>query len=270
MNDFRFVHLSDLHFREQYENKGFQSFLGKLPSSLDHLRRCLEEEKQLGLDFVLLTGDLSHDGTVQDYGVLRDALNNILGKIPWIALPGNHDIRDEFCRGLLDADPNPELDTVSEVNGLRIITLDSGTGIAGVVSSRQTQWLDRVLSNHCEKGSILAIHHPLIPNQGGMGIAQFDVSLPELLAKSDVVGIFCGHTHSNYSGSFAKKPYFTADSMSYTFEESGGMTSIKSLAAYNRVDLHNGTISVQVRQIAPEPTVAACFPSNTMSKLFEK
>jgi 3',5'-cyclic AMP phosphodiesterase CpdA len=232
--------------------------------------KCLEEEKKLGLDFVLLTGDLTHDGTAEDYGVLRDAFNNTLGGIPWIALPGNHDIRDAFCRGLLGIDSKHELDSVYEVNGLRIITLDSGAEIAGVVSSQQMQWLDSVLSVHCAKGSILAIHHPLIPNQEGLGIAQFDSDLLKFIAKSDVIGIFCGHTHRNYSGNFAGKPYFTADSMSYAFEESGEMTSIEAFAAYNRVVLHDGSISVQVRQLAPAPTVAACFPTDTMSKLFEK
>lgn len=270
MGDFRFIHLSDLHFRKQYEDWGLQSLLGKLPDVLERLTACLEEEKKLGVDFVLLTGDLAHDGTVEDYAALRDALNSTLGGIPWIALPGNHDNREAFCSGLQCGGQNHELDAVYEVNGLRVITLDSGTGISGVVHSSQTKWLQSVLAESCEKGSLLAVHHPLVPNQEGLGIAQFDSDLPKIIAQSDVIGVFCGHTHRNYMGTFAEKPYFTADSMSYAFEESEQMTSVKVVAAYNRVTLQNGSISVQVRQLAPAPVVAACFPTDRMYQLFEK
>ncbi len=270
MESLRFVHLSDLHFRKQYEDWGFQNLLSKLPDSLGNLAVCLEREKAEGLDFVLLTGDLSHDGTEEDYMILRDALNHTLGGTPWVALPGNHDDRAAFAAGLLEQDASRKCDTVYHIKGFRVIMLDTGDGISGRLEKSQVQWLRNILSVPSEKGSILAVHHSLIDGQEGLGGIQADADLPDLIASSDVIGIFCGHTHHNYAGTYAGKPYFTADSMSYVMEESGPDTYLKAVAAYNCVVYCGGALSVQVRQLVPAPAVAACFSTDTLSSLFEK
>lgn len=272
METVRFLHLSDLHFRKSYEDWGFQGLLKKLPNPLEYLEKCLKTEKKQGLDFVLLTGDLSHDGTKEDYAALRDALDALLEGIPWVALPGNHDSRAPFRSALLGegGDASPDEGAVYELEGCRVVTLDTGMGISGEIRPGQTQWLRSVLSAPGGKGSILAVHHPLIPNQEGLGVAKLDPGFPELIAKSDVLGIFCGHTHRNYIGAFAGKPYCTADSMSYVMEESGSDTCLKSSAAYSRAVLCGGALSVQVRQAAPAPAAAVCFPTHTLSTLFQK
>lgn len=270
MKPFRFVHVSDLHFRKQYEDWGFQDLLKRLPDPLENLVLCLEKEKAQGLDFVLLTGDLSHDGTKEDYAVLRSTLNRTLAGIPWAALPGNHDDREAFAALFPAGEPVNGWDRTADVNGFRVILLDSGCGISGRLETAQLQWLEKVLSAPSQRGSILALHHPLIPDQDGLGCMQADPRLAELIAQSDVIGIFCGHTHHNYAASFAGKPYFTADSLSFVMEESGSDTYLKALSAYNRAVYCNGTLSVQVRQLAPEPSVAACFSTDMISTLFQK
>lgn len=265
----RFIHLSDLHFRRRYEDYGIQALLKKLPSPLKSLTDCLEKEKKQGIDFVLLTGDLSHDGTREDYSILRDALNHTLRGIPWVAVPGNHDCR-EAMRTEMREDGFPACgDAVYDLGGWRVITLDTGKGVAGVMERRQIRWLQSVLASPAERRSILAIHHPLVPNQEGLGTIKTDPGFPALIQKSDVAGIFCGHTHHNYAGIFAGKPYFTADSMSYILEEAGPNTYFKAAAAYNRVEFGGGSFSVQVRHLVPAPAVAACFPTDTLPTLFQ-
>ncbi len=270
MKPFRFVHLSDLHFRKQYEDWGFQALLKRLPDPLENLVLCLEKEKAQGLDFVLLTGDLSHDGTKEDYSILRSTLNQTLEGIPWAALPGNHDDRAAFAALFPESEAGHGWDRTACTDGFRVILLDSGCGISGRLESAQLQWLKKVLSAPSERGSILALHHPLIPEQDGFGCMQADPCLAELIAQSDVIGIFCGHTHRNYTATFAGKPYFTADSLSFVLEESGPDTYLKALSAYNRAVYCDGTLSVQVRRLAPEASVAARFSTDMISTLFQK
>lgn len=268
MQSIRFLHLSDLHFRKQYEDRGFQSILGRLPNPLPLLEQCLESEKREGLDFVLLTGDLAHDGTSADYELLRGVLTSSLGGIPWVALPGNHDDRGAFCRGLLHKDPGSALDTAYDLDGLRIITLDSGTGISGEIREDQAGRFCRMLSGSGGP-CILAVHHPLLPNQEGLGTPRLAPGFAETLEKSGVAGIFCGHTHRNFTGTYAGKPYFTADSLSYQFEQAGAMTAVKTFAAYTRVTYNSGSFSLQVRRPEPYPAASVWFPTDTMNKLFE-
>ena len=259
------LHLSDLHFRKQYEDTGFQALLKKLPDPLRNLTACLESEKYRGIGLVLLTGDLCHDGTQEDYAALREALDGILNGIPWVALPGNHDDRTAMASEMPGA-----VDSVRYFGGLRIVTLDTGSGIAGKIGADQIVWLRSVLASPAEQGTLLALHHPLIPNQEGLGTAHVEGDLKGLIEKSDILGIFCGHTHRNYTGLFAGKPYFTADSLSNIMEEIGPDTYLKSAAAYSRISLEGGSFSIQVRQLAPAPAVAACFPTHTMSTLFQR
>lgn len=259
------LHLSDLHFRKQYDDTGFQALLKKLPNPLENLKACLELEKHRRIGLVLLTGDLCHDGTQEDYAALREALDDLLGGIPWVALPGNHDNRAAMSLEMPGA-----YDSVRYFGGFRVVTLDTGLGITGEIGADQMSWLRSTLGSPAEQGTLLALHHPLLPNQEGLGTAHVEGDLAGLIAKSDVLGIFCGHTHRNDTGLFAGKPYFTADSLSNIMEEIGPDTYLKSAAAYSRISLEGGSFSIQVRQLAPAPAVAACFSTNTLSTLFSK
>lgn len=253
----RFIHMSDLHFRRSYAQEGFADILTAMRPE-DNLRRCLATERDSRLDFVLLTGDLTHEGDEEDYRALRRLLDEQCSGIHVIALPGNHDCRDAYCRGYLGIPPQPTDRTV-EIDGLRIIALDSGATVNGSISASQLTWLQGVLAKPACRGTLLALHHPLRSGQEGLPSAAYDPALGELIAGSDIIGIFCGHTHCNYSGQFAAKPYFTADSMAFSMDFSGAAPSYQVHAAYNLMTLCDGVLSVQVKQVALESAIAARF-----------
>src|SRR5690606_31026345 len=88
------VHLTDVHlFAEPGGRLGDVDTDASLREVLDFLRQDL---LQLGRqpDLILMTGDLSQDGSPQAYARLKEAVLDF--RAPLAVLPGNHDLHEAF------------------------------------------------------------------------------------------------------------------------------------------------------------------------------
>lgn len=267
MHMMRFIHLSDLHFRKKYSENGFETLIAAKQHPKDNFYKCMDNEIVKNLDFVLVTGDLTHEGEEEDYRELRKIFDEEMGDIPLIVLPGNHDQREAFCCGFLEKGTQEKLDSVHKIRGLRIITMDTGKTENGIITKKQIKWLKDTLSEPSSMGSILALHHPLIANQDGFPCAEYCRELYEVIAQSDIIGIFCGHTHHNYISQFASKPYFTADSMAFSISLKNDNLYFENHSAYTIMQLHNGILSAQIKQVVPAPTIIASFSPDRLSQI---
>ncbi len=270
MGTIRFLHMSDLHYREQYADNGFEALIAARQHPKDNIIKCIREERENGFDFLLLTGDLTHEGEKSDCLALDDLLKKELGNIPYIALPGNHDIREAFSPVFNRNGRFEGNNGVYKIKGLRIIVLDTGRSVNGLIEKEQITWLKEALKEPSPEGSLLALHHPLIDNQNGLPCAQYDGELKKVIAGSDILGIFCGHTHHNYMAQFAGKPYFTADSMAFSMVTHKEVLTFKNHAAYTVMELRGKILSAQVKQTVPEISVTASFSSDKLSQLFSQ
>ena len=264
----RFLHISDLHYRNNYSENGFEALIAAKQKPWVNVADCLNKELQKGLDFVLITGDLTHEGTAEDYQELSLLLKHLLNAVPVIPVPGNHDPKEMFQQGLFGcAEPAP-LDTSYTLDGLRIVVLDSGRSVNGEISKEQIQWLKTLLAEPATEGTLLALHHPLIAEQEGLPCAAYDSELEQVIRESDIIGIFCGHTHRQFFSQFAGKPYFTADSMAFSMRQEQDLMHFENYAAYTVMQLQNRILSAQVRPVVPEILDITSFSSDKLSQLF--
>ncbi len=268
MPDLHFLHLSDIHYCENYANKGIGTILSGLRHPGANVADCLRKEKQKDLDFVLLTGDLTQEGDEKDFKQLRNLIEKELGGLPMYSVPGNHDPREAYYKGFLAMEPPMIPDLCFHHKGLRIIALDSGHGIQGLIKPSQLEWLTEILKTPSERGTLLALHHPLLPDQEGLGTADCPSCFKELVLKSDVIGIYTGHTHHNLAAHFAGKPYFTAGSMAYALRSEEGYATFEGIATYSRFSLCENSLTAQVRLAAPVPSVVARLSMDKLSQLF--
>jgi 3',5'-cyclic-AMP phosphodiesterase len=158
------LHISDTHLL------GNNRLLWGSIDSAARLNALLERvvassEKPSALVF---TGDLADIGEEEAYRTLRRSVEpfaEALGaKVIWVM--GNHDERTPFANVLLDEDStNEPLDRVYDIDGLRIIALDTSVpGFHhGELSSAQHEWLTAVLATPAPRGTLLAMHHPPFP-----------------------------------------------------------------------------------------------------------
>ncbi len=169
-----------------------------------NLARCVNH--LLGLkrrpDCVLMTGDLTDFGRVEEYRLLRRLLAPL--DVPTYVVPGNHDEREGFRRAFSDHGYLPregDIRYAIDDYPLRMIALDTTVPgePGGIMSDERLEWLDAKLRERPDTPTLLFMHHPPIVT----GIEHMDVqncanasAFGDLLERHrQVFQILCGHVH---------------------------------------------------------------------------
>jgi Icc protein len=107
-------------------------------------------------DFLLLTGDLSQDGSSASYERLRQALLTM--PMPAFCLAGNHDCEARLRRILPTA-------CVLEEQHWLVLMVSSVVPerVHGLLSEATFAWLDAQIAANAAKGVLIAFHHPVLP-----------------------------------------------------------------------------------------------------------
>lgn len=109
-------------------------------------------------DLLLLTGDLSQDGSPASYEMLRQMICPL--GIPTYWLPGNHDEPEVMAQILTRSPISPQKSF--HMGGWHFLLLD--TSVPGCVHGQLTQatlnWLDQELSQSQDEPALIAFHHP--------------------------------------------------------------------------------------------------------------
>jgi 3',5'-cyclic AMP phosphodiesterase CpdA len=208
----RILHLSDSHLF------GDDTLQYNRVDTLAALQRVLERAGALDrADVVVLSGDLSNDGSAESYRRLRALVEPWAGARGAVVVyaMGNHDLRAGFEEVLGDREG------VTIVRGVRIVCLDSSVPGAGFGELRTDQ-LDRlreVLRTPAPAGTVLVVHHPPVPAATAL-LAALELRNPEQLLEvcrgSDVRLILCGHYHHPMSTEFGGIPVVVAPGIANT------------------------------------------------------
>ncbi|MFF3037382.1 phosphodiesterase [Arthrobacter citreus] len=214
------LHLSDTHLLA-----GPDPLYGAVDSRaklISLFERLAEAERKP--EAIVFTGDLTDKGEPEAYDELRSivepAAEHMGAKVIWVM--GNHDKREHFKERLLDEAPDmAPMDRVYEVNGLRIVTLDSTVPgyHHGELSDSQLSWLRSVLRTPAPEGTILALHHPPVPSVQDLTVLvelRHQRDLAAVLEGSDVRAVIAGHLHYSTFTTFAGIPVSVASATCYT------------------------------------------------------
>lgn len=210
MSALRILHLSDTHFA----GDGGRHY-GVVDTS-EHLHRALSHVGHLLFDLVIVSGDVSEDGTEESYRRIHEQLT------PWamargartVYAMGNHDQRESF-RAVLGggqpealteepagSEPDRPVASVSMHDGWRVIVLDSSVPGAGygTLESAQKLFLREALATPVEHGTVVVVHHPPVAAQTdllqALALDEADgAELIEILRDSDVRVVLSGHYH---------------------------------------------------------------------------
>jgi 3',5'-cyclic-AMP phosphodiesterase len=214
------LHISDTHF------VGDGELLHESVDSDANLRLLFEgfAKSNTRPEAIVFTGDLADTGRPDAYARLRALVEPIAteygSQVIWVM--GNHDERGAFRTGLLDQEPvDGPIDRVFDVNGLRIIALDSTVPGQhyGEIDDEQLAWLAEELKTPAPDGTLIALHHPPVPSPLGL-IALVELRDQEKLAAviegTDVRGVLGGHLHYSTHSTFAGVPVSVASATCYT------------------------------------------------------
>ncbi len=183
--------ISDCHLSADPQ----QDYRGVNPHQ--NLQALVPAVKAMKPDLIMATGDLSEDGSIESYLLLKAYMAQI--GTPVMALPGNHDepqLLDQIF-------PGSPVDTiaVSETNAWQIVRLNSCLPgkPEGFITDRALADLEQLLAFREQKHTLLAVHHqPILI--GNPWIDKYPLINPQNLLQlidrfSQVKAVIWGHVH---------------------------------------------------------------------------
>lgn len=257
------AHISDTHFLG-----GGRPLYGSVETDA-HLERALAQIEASGAipEAIVFTGDLADLGEPDAYRRLRSIVEpfaeRLGAQVIWVM--GNHDERGEYSKQLFDIEPTaaPQ-DRVYDINGLRIISLD--TTVPGYhhgdLTQEQLQWLTKVLATPSPHGTLLALHHPPIPTPlleaMGMLELQDQTRLADVIRGTDVRAILAGHLHYSTHSMFAGIPVSVAAATCYTLNLTAHdrvLSGVDFGQAFNFVHVYEDQIVHSIIPVGDTPEV---------------
>jgi 3',5'-cyclic-AMP phosphodiesterase len=168
---------------------------------------------------VLVSGDLTDHGTVEEYEVARELLSRL--ELPLYVLGGNHDDRGRLRAAFgLPGEGDEPISYSVDVGDLRLIAFDSNVPgrDPGSFDAERLHWLDAELAAEPSRPTLLAVHHtPLttgIPEWDAINLAANDrEALGEVVARHPQLrAIVGGHLHRTAASVLAGCPVLSAPS----------------------------------------------------------
>ena len=196
---FSFVQITDLHIR-----KPGQLAYGRVDTS-SYLRSTVESILALRQRpaAVLVTGDLTDFGRLEEYQALRELLAPL--DMPVYLMAGNHDERGNLRREFDDHSYLGDSGFVqyhTRLGPLHLLALDtSEPGHShGRLCPQRLAWLETELASLADEPVVVAMHHPpfrtLIGHMDDIGLMEGAAELDALLRQHpNVERVLCGHLH---------------------------------------------------------------------------
>src|SRR4051812_12044391 len=152
-------------------------------------------------DCVVVTGDLTDHGRLDEYLALREIIGAF--PLPLHLMTGNHDCREPMLKVF-----GGEAHYAVEYDGFTVVALDSliEGSPAGRLGAAQLSWLDDVLRRRPDVPAVLGLHHP--PMAVGIGFLDGmrlldGAALREVVAgHRNVARVMAGHVHRPVTAAF--------------------------------------------------------------------
>lgn len=249
----KFIHFTDTHLLNDIKASNLKPILEKLPHTNEKFKEVLSKLDVSDLDFITISGDLIQEGNVEDYLELKKMLETFVPDTPVLLALGNHDIKEPFYevfKGEHHENPYYYKKTFGDY---RVIVLDSATKgeHTGSITGEQLAWLNENLSENYKKGTLVILHHPIVWEDAALSMRDKG-ALIDILANSDTIGIFTGHTHMNGLHHVRHIPQFTSEGVAFGLEKwDDDSISFTNQCAYNIYSVEDGYINMKRVHIEP-------------------
>jgi len=244
----KFIHMSDTHlFAKNYVSEGKEYNANDLfEASIDKII-----QKHNDAQFLLISGDLVDDGSVESYEHFKNIIENKWDKPVYLCL-GNHDNRENFNKVFLNSDTDKPYCYSQILPGGEacLITLDTGrfNRRMGNIDDEQLSWLKSELGK-TTLPIILMLHHPPFM---GIDLEKFkfqlnnSAELYDIIKVSNIAAVCAGHLHGAYSYKWEDSPVSIVESSAFglNFTEEN-TTQITGERGYNLCILNGGKMIVR-------------------------
>lgn len=248
----RLLQLTDCHLLADPEG----NFLGINPLATLDAVMALALQQHPDPDLVLLTGDLSQDGSDAAYQLLAERLRPLQAPIGLI--PGNHDRLERMLYNF--SAPGIQVGGVIDCGGWRVLLLDSTVRgkVGGEFAATDLDELKQLLS-YDQRPALVCLHHqPVAIGTGWLdtiGLDDPQQFLTILDQHPAVRGLLWGHIHQAFDGQRHQVKLMATPSTSIQFKPMTADFALDPIApGYRWLELHpDGRITSGVERLAELP-----------------
>ena len=227
-----FIQISDCHIDDEKMVMDVDS-VAMLENILNHI-------KSRTSDALLVSGDLTHNGTPSAYKKLQEQLKVV--DVDIHVMPGNHDDKRNLSQAF-----ETELQNIIQLGDWQIITLDSVqvNKVSGFLTKEQLLFLEEAISETHAKYSVVCLHHPIVPMRSDWD-DELSLENPEDLFSiidkhSNVKAVLWGHAHQSEVFDYNDIKLYSCPSTALQFNGPGSI-------GYNHYTLHSdGKIACETR-----------------------
>lgn len=183
---YNLIQISDCHIDDQVESMGVDTHA--------NLASVVKAVTKHNCDTLLITGDLTHNGTLNSYQVLQRMLMPIKSRI--VVLGGNHDKIENLNQVFSE-----QLISKFSLGNWEIITIDSTQTLdnSGYVTKKALDQLAQDLQNSVAKYNIVALHHPIVSMQSdwddSLSLENADELFNVMNKYPKIKAVLWGHAH---------------------------------------------------------------------------
>lgn len=221
MSEMKFVQITDSHLLE-----GGNVKLHNIPINEIHVKIFSEIKKiETEIEFILVTGDISENGSDESYLNAREIFSSLNKPIYWIA--GNHDNLKAIQ--LFNNQTNIRSEKSFTVNGIHFVLLnsvalssDGKNRSRGVLSSKELDFLKMELEQNVTKQIIVALHHPPIKSgtwKDDRMLENAEEFLEAINQFSNVKLVLYGHQHQANETTIGETIFYSPPAASFQFDK---------------------------------------------------
>jgi len=183
---YNLIQISDCHIDDQVESMGVDTHA--------NLTSVIDAVAKYNCDTLLITGDLTHNGTLNSYQVLQQMLAPIKSDI--VVLSGNHDQIDNLNQIF-----SKQLISKFSLGDWEVVIIDStqASKTSGYVTKQALHQLDQDLQNSKAKYNIVALHHPIVSMQSNwddsLSLENADELFNVMNKYPKIKAVLWGHAH---------------------------------------------------------------------------
>ena len=250
----KFVHFTDTHLLQDFQSTNMKPIFEKLSNHNEKFKQALIDLALEDVEFISITGDLIHEGSVGEYEELKNLLVTYVPNTPVFLTLGNHDVKENFNKVFLGEEHTNAYYYVKNLDNYRIVVLDSAIigEHSGAIQDEQLQWLEQTLAENYQQGTLVFMHHPILWEEKALCIEKAE-KLTSILTNSDTIGVFTGHTHMNGLHYIGHIPQFTSEGVAFgVIKEKDNCLTLTNQSAYNVYTVKNNFIEMKRLQIKPD------------------
>ncbi|MBV8048102.1 MAG: metallophosphoesterase [Paludibacterium sp.] len=225
----KYIQVSDTHI---FSEKDKELFNINTYAMLERVVSYIQSENRHDSDGMLITGDISQDGSMESYDLAFSLLSKL--SLPMFWIHGNHDVLDN----ILKSSEKYHAERLSRLDGdgWGLVAIDStfGNNDSGSINDNEMDKLSK-LANENKQISLVMHHHPVrigTPLVDACNVENGEEFMRHVGEIDAIKLIICGHVHGEYNVKMGELKLETCPAACFQWKKGTAVVETEAISGY--------------------------------------